>query len=178
MEVILVKPVKKLGSIGSLVKVKDGFARNFLIPRNFAVKANEKNLLLIKEQEKALRDQNEKAKADANKLGEKIRLKEITLIRQASADGKLFGSISRRDISSELSSISKTPLHHSHISMDDPIKAIGIYEVEVALHPEVTEKIIVNISRTDTEAVEALMSYKRGSLPKEEQQGTEAAKAD
>ncbi len=161
MEVILIKPVKKLGTIGNVVKVKDGFARNYLIPREFAIKATEKNLLLIKEREKILQEQNEQAKLSAIDAASKVKAKEITFIRQASADGKLFGSISRRDISTELSSISGIPVQHSSVSIEAPLKSVGLYEVDIIFHPEVIEKIIVAISRSDTEALEALMNFKR-----------------
>lgn len=165
MELILVKPIKKLGKIGNLVKVKNGFGRNWLIPQGFAIRATEKNKQLIESQKHELEEKNNKAKLEAGLLSEKIDGKDLLFIRQSAADGRLFGSVSNKEIAKELSAIASTDIPYSAIYLEAPLKTIGVFDVEVHLHHDVTIGITVVIARSESEALDALRSHKGGGTP-------------
>lgn len=159
MKVILLKPVRKLGKIGEEVEVKPGFGRNFLVPEGFAVRATEANRLVIADQKKDLEAKNSEAKKVAEALSAKISGKDFTFIRQSAADGRLFGSVANKEIAKTLSDAGYE-ISYSHIHLDKPIKNLGVYEVSLILHSEVLTNVIINVARSESEAVDALREYK------------------
>ena len=151
MDVILLERVEKLGQIGDVVSVKNGFARNFLLPRKKALRANEANRKVFEANRSQIEADNATRRADAEKASKGIDGKSITLIRQASNTGQLYGSVSARDLA-EMLAEDGTKVTRSQIVLDKPIKAIGLNEVKVSLHPEVTVTIKVNVARSPEEA--------------------------
>jgi large subunit ribosomal protein L9 len=162
MEVILVKPLKKVGKIGSLVNVKNGFGRNWLIPQGFAIRATEKNKQLIESQKHDLEERNSKAMADSEIIAKIINDKDLMFIRQSAADGRLFGSVNNKEIAKELSNIAESEIAPTCIALEAPLKTIGVFEVEVNLHHDVTCNITVTIARSASEAQDALRNFKTG----------------
>src|SRR4051812_14290641 len=136
MEVILLERVEKLGAIGDVVRVKDGFARNFLLPNKKALRANEANRKLFDANRARIESDNEERKAEAEKSAKGVGGKTVQLIRQASNTGQLYGSVSARDIAEALEGVGAR-VGKSQIVLDRPIKAIGVHEIKIALHPEV-----------------------------------------
>ena len=151
MDVILLERVEKLGQIGDVVKVKDGFARNFLLPNKKALRSNEANRKVFeKNREKIVADNNAR-RGEAEVEAKTICGITLTLIRQSSNTGQLYGSVAVRDLLDGLEAEGhKVP--KSAIVLNKPIKAIGVYEVKVALHPEVSVTIKVNVARSPEEA--------------------------
>lgn len=162
MEVILVKPIKKLGKIGNLVKVRNGFGRNWLIPQGLAIRATEKNKQLIESQKHDLEEKNTQAKDEANLLAKKIENKDLLFVRQSAADGRLFGSVNNKEIAKELSAIAACDIPFSAIDLEAPLKTIGAFNVDIHLHHDVTTTIAVIIARTESEAQDALRAHKGG----------------
>src|SRR5215210_5673424 len=151
MEVILLERVEKLGAIGDVVKVKDGFARNFLLPRKKALRANEANRKLFETNRARIEAENADRRAQAEKDSKTVDGKSIQLIRQASNTGQLYGSVSARDIVDALEA-EGAKVARSQVVLDRPIKAIGVHEVKIALHPEVSVSVKVNVARSPEEA--------------------------
>src|SRR4051812_1326721 len=151
MEVILLERVEKLGAIGDVVKVKDGFARNYLLPRKKALRANDSNRKLFESNRGRIEQENAEKRADAEKSSKGIDGKTVQLIRQASNVGHLYGSVSARDIVEALEGVGAT-VTKSQVVLDRPIKAIGVHEVKIALHPEVSVMVKVNVARSPEEA--------------------------
>ena len=151
MEVILLERVEKLGAIGDVVKVKDGFARNFLLPNKKALRANESNRKLFEASRERIEKDNADKRADAEKASKGVDGKTVQLIRQASNTGQLYGSVSARDIVEALDA-DGAKVTKSQVVLDRPIKAIGVHEVRVALHPEVSVTVKVNVARSPEEA--------------------------
>ncbi|SFP39925.1 50S ribosomal protein L9 [Sphingomonas rubra] len=151
MDVILLERVEKLGAIGDVVKVKDGFARNFLLPRKKALRANEANRKVFEANRARIEADNASRRSDAEKDAGSFKDASVTLIRQASNTGQLYGSVAVRDLIEALEA-KKLKVQRSQIVLDKPIKAIGLYEVKVALHPEVSVIVKVNVARSPEEA--------------------------
>src|SRR5947208_15328016 len=151
MEVILLERVEKLGAIGDVVKVKDGFARNYLLPRKKALRANESNRKVFEANRAKIEEDNAEKRADAEKASKNVDGKTVQLIRQASNVGHLYGSVSARDIVEALEDVG-AHVTKSQVILDRPIKAIGVHEVKVALHPEVSVTVKVNVARSPEEA--------------------------
>jgi len=151
MDVILVERIEKLGSIGDVVKVKNGYARNFLLPRGKALRANESNRKVFEANRATIEAQNEERRAAADAESKKVDGAKIQLIRQASNAGQLYGSVSARDLAEALEAQGHKIAKHQ-IVLDRPIKAIGVQEVKIALHPEVSVAITVNVARSPEEA--------------------------
>ena len=151
MEVILLERVEKLGAIGDVVTVKNGFARNFLLPNKKALRANESNRKLFEANRARIESENADKRAEAEKASKDVDGKAIQLIRQASNVGHLYGSVSARDIVEALAG-QGAHVTKSQIVLDRPIKAIGVHEVRVALHPEVSVTVKVNVARSPEEA--------------------------
>ena len=151
MDVILLERVEKLGNIGDVVNVKPGFARNFLLPRNKALRASEANRKRF-EANRAQIEADNAGRRDAAKIDSAgIDGKSITLIRQASNTGQLYGSVASRDLAEALTE-DGAKVTRNQVILDRPIKALGLYDVKVALHPEVSVMIKVNIARSPEEA--------------------------
>jgi len=151
MEVILLERVEKLGAIGDVVKVKDGFARNYLLPRKKALRANEANRKVFEANRERIEKENETKRTDAEKSSKDVEGKSVKLIRQASNVGHLYGSVSARDIAEALEGVG-AHVAKSQVVLDRPIKEIGVHEVKIALHPEVSVTVKVNVARSPEEA--------------------------
>lgn len=151
MEVILLERVEKLGAIGDVVKVKDGFARNYLLPRKKALRANEANRKVFEANRARIEEENANRRGDAEKASKGIDGKTVQLIRQASNTGQLYGSVSARDIVEALEA-DGARVTKSQVVLDRPIKAIGLHEVKIALHPEVSVSVKINVARSPEEA--------------------------
>jgi len=159
MDVILLEHVKKLGNFGDIVSVKGGFAKNFLLPSKKALLATSQNKDVFERKKEEIEKTNHAALLSAKKLLETVDNVFITLIRQAGEDGRLFGSVSSRDISDEVSKVVKHPLNKNHVADLEPIKYLGVYEVPLTLHPEVAASVRVIVARSDTEAQESKKSF-------------------
>jgi large subunit ribosomal protein L9 len=151
MQVILLERVEKLGQIGDVVTVKDGFARNFLLPRNKALRANEANRKVFEANKARIVAENDTKRDEAQKASGDIDGAAVTLIRQASNTGQLYGSVSVRDIADALIADGKK-VGKQQIVLDRPIKSIGVYDVKVVLHAEVAVTVKVNVARSPEEA--------------------------
>jgi large subunit ribosomal protein L9 len=151
MEVILLERVEKLGAIGDVVKVKNGFARNFLLPNNKALRANEANRKVFEANRERIESQNAERRSAAQTDSKKVEGATVQLIRQASNVGQLYGSVSARDLAEALEAQGHKVAKHQ-IVLDRPIKSIGLQDVRIALHPEVSVTIRVNVARSPEEA--------------------------
>jgi large subunit ribosomal protein L9 len=151
MDVILLERVEKLGHIGDVVSVKNGFARNYLLPRNKALRANDANRKLFEANKAKIVADNDAKRTDAEAASKGIDGASVTLIRQASNTGQLYGSVAVRDVVEALVADGKK-VNKQQVVLDKPIKAIGVYVVKVALHPEVSVSVKVNVARSPEEA--------------------------
>ena len=162
MEIILLESFDKLGKIGDVVKVKDGFARNYLLPQKKALRANKSNKEYYEKIKKDLEENNKKLVADANLLSEKLKKVDMIFLRQASETGQLYGSVSPKDISNFLheKDINVSP---SNINLTSPIKNIGIFEIIIKLHADVIVNVTINVATSEERALE----QKKGTFEKE-----------
>ncbi len=151
MEVILLERVGKLGQMGDVVRVKDGFARNFLLPRGKALRATADNKSRFEGMKAELQVKNLEMKGEAGKIGAKVDGKTYVVIRQASESGALFGSVSTRDIAA-LIKADGGEVSRTQVTLNTPIKAIGQYKVPLALHPDVEISVTVTVARSQDEA--------------------------
>jgi large subunit ribosomal protein L9 len=151
MEVILLERVAKLGQMGEVVRVKDGFARNFLLPRGKALRATEANRSKFETQRAQLEARNLEARSEAQGVGEKLEGQSFTLIRQAGEMGQLYGSVATRDIADALTA-GGFSVNRQQIVLNSPIKTLGLHQVPVHLHSEVEVTITVNVARSPEEA--------------------------
>ncbi|MBL0318027.1 MAG: 50S ribosomal protein L9 [Alphaproteobacteria bacterium] len=173
MQVILVQNVYRLGTIGEVVDVRSGYARNFLIPRNAAVAATKQNMKMIEDQKADLQRKNEERREAADKLAVKVAESKVILIRQAGEDGRLFGSVAPRDVSRALAEVVKADSEITAI-IAKPIKNVGIYSVKIVLHPDVSVQVSVNVARSQAEALSAEQeAAKPKKKDKAEQQAAE-----
>lgn len=151
MQVILLERIAKLGQLGDIVNVKDGFARNYLLPQGKALRANEANRARFEAQRTEIEARNLERKKEADGVHDKLDGTSYVLIRSAGETGQLYGSVSTRDISAALADEGFT-VARSQIALQNPIKVIGIHTVEIVLHPEVSSSIKVNVARSEDEA--------------------------
>jgi len=151
MKVVLLERVENLGAIGDVVTVKDGFARNFLLPRDKARRATEKNLKAFEIERAAIVARNDKNKADAQVIADKIDGETYVMIRQAGETGQLYGSVAGRDVA-EIVRASGANVTRSQVVLNTAIKTLGVHEVLVRLHGEVSAKVKINIARSADEA--------------------------
>lgn len=151
MDIILLERIEKLGSIGDVVTVKDGYARNFLLPQKKALRANEANKKVFEANRERLEKENAERRVSAEAQGEKVAGAEVVLIRAASNAGQLYGSVSVRDIVAGLAEQGHA-VDKRMVILGAPIKTIGMHDVTVALHPEVRVTIKANVARSDDEA--------------------------
>jgi large subunit ribosomal protein L9 len=174
MQVILVKPVRKLGKVGETVNVKNGYGRNYLIPSELAVRATKENIAIFTEKKKEFEEKNALLKREAETSSQSLEGKHLTYVVQAAADGRLFGSISQKDMAAKLSEIAKFKLDYSNILIDNVIKATGVYTVQVALHPEVITSVLVVVAKSESEAVDALRDFNENGASKQSDEEKEA----
>ncbi|HKV54040.1 MAG TPA: 50S ribosomal protein L9 [Candidatus Binataceae bacterium] len=151
MQVILLERVEKLGQMGDEVRVKDGFARNYLLPQKKALRANKTNREYFQTQKAQLEARNLERKSEAQKIADKLDGKTFVLLRQAGDRGQLYGSVSPRDIA-DLVTEGGFSVNRTQVPLDKAIKDIGLVPVNVVLHPEVRVKITLNVARTEDEA--------------------------
>jgi large subunit ribosomal protein L9 len=151
MQVILLERVEKLGQMGDEVRVKDGFARNFLLPKKKALRATKANRDFFQAQKVQLEANNLKFRGEAEKIGQKLNGKSFVLIRQAGDRGQLYGSVSPRDVADAAAKAGFTIDRHQ-VNISQAIKSVGLFTIPVVLHPEVKINITVNVARSDDEA--------------------------
>ncbi|WP_119167951.1 50S ribosomal protein L9 [Algihabitans albus] len=151
MEVILLERIEKLGQMGDVVRVKPGFARNFLLPQRKALRATKENLSYFESQRTHLEAENLKRRDEAAAVAKKIDHAQVILIRQAGETGQLYGSVSSRDLADAIRENGIT-VARGQIVLDRPIKTLGLHDIRVRLHPEVSVTITANIARSNEEA--------------------------
>lgn len=178
MEIILLERVEKLGQIGDVVKVKPGFARNYLLPQKKALRATKANLAVFEKQRSQIEANNLEAKGEAETVAGRMNDVNIVVIRQAGDSGQLYGSVSARDIADGLTAGGYT-VSRGQVAIEQPIKTLGLEKVRIRLHPEVSVIVTVNVARS---AEEAEMQRQRGgmvvaSVLEDEEEAAEAAAA-
>lgn len=151
MKIILLERVERLGAIGDVVSVKDGFARNFLLPRSKALRANSANLKVFETQRSEIEARNARAAQAAAKAGEKLDGTSYVMIRQAGETGQLYGSVSGRDVADAVNA-EGGKIDRAMVVLDKPIKTLGVHPVKVRLHAEVAVTVNINIARSADEA--------------------------
>lgn len=164
MDVILLERIEKLGQMGDVVSVKPGFARNYLLPQQKALRATKENVKTFEERKAQLETENLTRKAEAESVGEKMDGTTIVAIRQAGDSGQLYGSVSSRDVAAGLTEDGFTT-DKRQVVIDQPIKMLGIYPVRVVLHPEVSITVSVNVARSEEEAKMQAERLARGENP-------------
>jgi large subunit ribosomal protein L9 len=152
MKVILLERVEGKGALGDVVTVKDGYARNFLLPRAKALRANNANLKVFEGQRAEIEARNAKAKDAAGQSGEKLDGTSYIMIRQAGESGQLYGSVAGRDVADAVNAEGGMKIDRSMVALDKPIKTLGLHEIKVRLHAEVIVTITLNIARSQDEA--------------------------
>ena len=182
MEIVLLEPIEKLGIMGDVVSVKDGFARNYLLPQGKALRATKANLASFEEQRAQLEARNLEQRKEAEAVGARMEGASIVVVRQASESDHLYGSVSMRDIADGLSEAGYS-VDRKQVALDHPIKTIGLTEVRVVLHPEVSVMVQVNVARSEEEAqaaADALLAEAEAVFETEElaQQAVETLEED
>lgn len=151
VELILLERVENLGQLGDVVRVKPGYARNYLLPQKKALRANKDNLARFEQQRAHLEAQNLKRKEEAERIAERVGGLTVVIIRQAGKSGSLYGSVSTRDIADACTEAG-LGINRSQVNLDQPIKTVGLVQVSVSLHPEVAITVTVNVARSADEA--------------------------
>ena len=164
MQVILLERMEKLGHIGDVVNVKLGYARNFLLPQKKALRATKSNLAVFEEQKKELEAVNKKKQSEAEVFAKSIDGKTFSLVRQASANDQLYGSVTVRDIEALLID-NKVDIARQHIRLNKPIKTIGMHPLKLTPHPEVSVQIYINVAKSSEEATAQMALL----IPKEDE---------
>ncbi len=152
MDVILLERVENLGNMGEKVRVKPGYARNFLLPQGKALRATADNLAYFETQRAALEKLNAEKRAEAEKVAKKIEGLKVSVIRNASEGGQLYGSVTARDIADAINAVAKLEISRGMVIVNTSFKNIGLAEVPVVLHPEVKVNVVINIARSEDEA--------------------------
>jgi large subunit ribosomal protein L9 len=166
VELILLQRVPNLGQMGDVVKVKPGYARNFLLPQKKALRASKDNRARFEQQRAQLEAQNIRRREEAERLAERVGGLAVVIIRQAGESGSLYGSVSARDVA-EAATAAGLTINRSQVVLDVPIKTLGQSQVRVALHPEVSISVAVNVARSPEEA-ERQARGERGNAASEE----------
>ena len=159
MEIVLLERVEKLGQIGDVVNVKPGYARNYLLPRGKALRANKQNMVKFEAERSAIEERNADAKKQAEMLSESIGDLSVNLVRAASEMGQLYGSVTARDIAEAVSQAGHE-VDKRQVTMESAIKNLGLFTLKLTLHAEVTKQIVVNVARSLEEAKTQLESGK------------------
>ena len=173
MKVILLERVERLGALGDVVSVKDGFARNFLLPRSKALRANSANMKVFESRRSDIEASNEKAREAAAKSGDKLDGSSYVMIRQAGESGHLYGSVSGRDVADAVNA-EGGKVDRAMVVLDKPIKSLGVHPVRVRLHPEVTVTVNINIARSADEAERQSRGENVITSPFEEERAADA----
>ena len=151
MQVILLERIASLGQMGDVVRVKDGYARNFLLPQGKALRASEASRKKFEAERVQLEARNLARKGEAEKVAEKLNGKSFVVVRQAGETGHLYGSVTARDLSEIIEAAGFT-VARSQVSLNQPLKMIGMHAVSILLHPEVDSKVTINVARSEEEA--------------------------
>jgi large subunit ribosomal protein L9 len=151
-QVILLERVENLGSMGDVVTVKPGYARNYLLPQAKALRATKENVAYFEAQKASLQKVNAEKKAEAEKIAKKIEGAKVVIVRQASEGGQLYGSVSARDIAEALANDTAVSVGRGQVALNAAYKTIGLFPVDVVLHPEVKVNVTVNVARSADEA--------------------------
>ncbi len=166
MDVILLERIESLGQMGDVVKVKPGFARNFLLPKKKALRATKENREVFEKRRSQLEADNLKRKEEAEKVGSKLNGLKVAIVRQAAETGALYGSVTLRDIADEITSAGFT-VQKSQVMLGQPIKSTGVHDVKISLHPEVKVSVTVTVARS-TEEADAAQAAAEGAPAAEE----------
>ena len=158
MEVILLERIDRLGQMGDVVNVKNGYARNYLLPQKKALRSTKENMAYFESKRAELEARNLKLREDAVRAAESIKTVSLSLVRQAAESGMLYGSVSARDIFEALRDMNVKVERHQ-IDLPQPIKNVGVYDVRIVLHPDVSENIKVTVARSGEEANKLAASY-------------------
>lgn len=179
MEVILLERIEKLGQMGDVVKVKPGFARNFLLPQKKALRANKDNLAFFEKQRAQLEAINLKRRDEAQAVAGKMEGLKVLMVRQAGEGGQLYGSVSGRDVADAVKAAGYT-VERSQVNLDSPIKTLGSYPVRLSLHPEVSVTVTVTVARSQEEAerAAAAAAEEAAEQPAEDEGEVEAAETE
>ena len=148
MEVILIENIEKLGKVGDIVKVKDGYARNYLIPKKKVLRANKENLKVFEEKKSSIEAEENKRKEKSEEIAKKIQGLEILIIRNAAENGQLYGSVTSKDIVKEIFLLNKIQFINEQINLKKTLKSIGVFEVEISVYTNLKAKILVSIAKT------------------------------
>ena len=167
VEVILLQRVEKLGQMGEIVKVKPGYARNYLLPEKKALRASKENRARFETERVQLEAQNIKRREEAERVAERVGGITVVVIRQASDAGSLYGSVSARDIA-EASTAAGLTVTRQQVVLDQPIKTLGLSRVRIVLHPEVSIPVTVNVARSPEDAERQARGEQRGEAAPEE----------
>ena len=173
MEVILLERIERLGQMGDVVKVKAGYARNYLLPQKKALRATSENLKVFESQRVELEAQNLKRKQEADAVATKMDGTKLVMIRQAGESGQLYGSVTARDIAAALEE-SGFHVNRNQVQLPQPIKILGLHEARVALHPEVSVDVVLNVALSEEEA--ATQEARGGSAAQLAEQAANAEK--
>lgn len=174
MEVILIERMSNLGNIGDTVKVKDGYARNFLLPKGKALRATKANVELFAQKRAEIEARNAELRAEAEKVSKSVNGQTVVIIRQAGEDGRLYGSVTARDIAEALQA-KKFNVERQHVALQSVIKEIGIYTVKLALHADVMAEVKVNVARSELEAQAADKAGAKAKAKEEADNAEDAA---
>ena len=159
MKVILTEKITKLGNIGDTVEVKTGYARNYLLPNNKAMRCTKENVALFEAKKAELVARHEKAKKDAESKVEAVKNAKLHMIRQAGDTGQLYGSVSSRDIARELKEVAGVSVESAQVMLGSPIKSVGAFDTKIALHPDVIVDVKIYVAQTQDE-IDALVAGK------------------
>ncbi|HUZ63751.1 MAG TPA: 50S ribosomal protein L9 [Acetobacteraceae bacterium] len=174
LELILLQRVEKLGQMGEVVKVKPGYARNYLLPQKKALRATKDNLARFEQQRAQLEAQNLKRREEAERVAERVGGLSVVIIRQAGESGGLYGSVAARDIA-EATTAAGLSITRSQVILEHPIKSLGIANVRVVLHPEVSIQVSVNVARSPEEAEKQARGEAVGQAAEEAEPAEEIA---
>jgi large subunit ribosomal protein L9 len=177
MKVILTEKITRLGNIGDTVEVKTGYARNFLLPNNKALRWSRENVALFEAQKAELQARHEAAKKTAESKVDAVKNAKMYMIRQAGDTGQLYGSVSSRDIARTLKEIAGVEISSAQVMLGAPIKSIGAFDTKIALHPDVIVPIKIYVARTNDE-IEALVAGKVLTFGTKKVEETEEAKEE
>ena len=160
MEVILIENIEKLGKVGDVVKVKDGYARNYLIPKKKVLRANKENLKVFDEKKSVIEAEEKKRKEKSEEIAKKIKNLEIIIIRNAAENDQLYGSVTSKDIVKEILLLNKIELLNEQINLKKTLKSIGVHEVEISVYTDLKIKILVIVAKTKELGLEQIKEFK------------------
>ena len=160
MEVILIENIEKLGKVGDVVKVKDGYARNYLIPKKKVLRANKENLKIFEQKKSFIEAEENKRKEKSEEITKKIKGLEILIIRNAAENGQLYGSVTSKDIVKEIFLLNKIEFLNEQINLKKTLKSIGVFEVEISVYTNLKAKILVTVAKTKELGLEQIKEFK------------------